>query len=781
MRIERKIACFILDHRLPIAAAVLIATGVLGFQLRLFHFHQNEFQNIEGNRVETKYYNEFCKKFNDSELMVVAVRATNPPAPDIFTPSLLAYVKTLTDALGAVPNALDVVSLSTVRDLNTGDPFLEPLPTSPGELEQKKTEALANKYWVGSLVSADAEVTVIIVRLPALASSSGERFKTVRQAREILDAHRPPAGAKVYLTGSSALMLDSLSCMMSDFKRFLWLTPILVAVLLFAVFRTVRGIIIPLIVIVASVVWTLGILFSAGKGINVVTSILPSLIAVICFSDTIHILSCYYSAASRSADRASAAGAAAAAKREVLVETMEHMIYACFLTSLTTVVGFGSLAVSNIAAIREFGIFAAIGIIGAYVLSITIIPVILSVLPLPRAQVHKGSSQALVNSVLERLSGLVCKDKLLIPVAALLIAGVSIFGISRLRTGTHISANLPDSAPSKQAMRFLEEKMGGFGTLEITLEGKPGFFKQSWAVKQVEQVQLFLQTRLAVDSSFSVADLVKAANKADYDDDPKQYVVPDDDRDVASCLHRLSRTVFADQLYSFVTPGYATARISARVRSVDTEELLHLLDELELFAKTNVDPRLEFHTTGAAKLFSIEVAELTKSQIQSFGLAFAVICVLMILVFRSWRAGLVAMIPNALPVLLTLGLMGLVKIPLDLATVMIACIAIGIAVDDTIHFLVRYHRFQEGYVKKRDGSHTEGGPSLRVRAIHHTMLESGRAIIFTSFVIAGGFLIFVLSSFAANRHFGALLAFTMLSALAADLLVLPVLIRRFKL
>lgn len=754
---QRKIAAFVLDHRLAITVLLLIVTAVLAFQLRLFSISQSEREDLPDNDPELLYFEQFCRRFGDAELLIVAVEAD-----DVFTHEVLTYVKKLTDQIAAVPDVEEVVSLTNVHDVRATEeelsikPLFETIPTSTAELAEKKKRALAGPYLAKNIISTDCRATSINAKLRYLAEDETYRIRVVKEVRRILAENTHP-DINVYLTGVSPLLTDSLDCILLDLKHYMWAMPLLVILLLVFVFRTLRGAVIPQTVIAATIIWTMGLFFTAGKSVSMVTTMLPVLITVICLSDVIHTITHYYEEAARSRNR-----------REVLLSTMDHMITACFMTSITTSIGFGSLVISDLKSVRDFGLFSAGGIMLAYILGMTITPIILSYLPLPGDATWKGYHRGYLAHLIEKIETFVARDRFWIPLTCAGLMVFAVYGVSRLNIETQISKFIPQSAPSIRGLYFIQDSMAGFTTLEMALEGEPETFKEPWALREVEEIQDFLKTLPGVDVTFSLADIIKEANQALTDGDPIHFVLPDNRRLISQLLLLLSSTGRADMLDSFLSFDYSGTRISARIQSMSTAKHLKLLSDLTQFAENNLDRRLVFQTTGVVKLYATTVTKLVNSQLRSLGFSFLVITFLMMLHIRSVKIGLLSMIPNVIPVLMTLGLMGLIGISLNVATVMISCIALGIAVDDTIHFLSRYRR--EIAV---DGDIPA--------AIHRTMHSTGRAIIYTSLVIACGYSVIILSNFGPNRYFGILTAFTMLSALVADLLVLPYLIRLFKL
>jgi len=755
MSFRRRLIYGIVRHRLIVLLTLASLTLVLAYPLRGLRIEQRETGELSPDDPEVAYFDRFQQRFNTAELMVALVCAE-----DVFDEGVLAVLRSLTGALENLPRVSGVFSLSNaVRMVGEGEdvvtePFLESLPATPDELRLKREEALSNPRWVENLVSPDGTVAAVNIMLDPLAGDSGDRIEVVDSVRAILKRHGRE-GVRLFLTGISPLMWDMRTCVGRDVRSFLWLTPLLILVLLFLTFRTIPGVAIPMLVIVTSVVWTLGLFAAAGRRLGMATAMVPTLIAVICLSDVIHILSHYYEILPRHEDR-----------RDALAATMEHMMDACFMTSITTAAGFASMIVSPIRTIREFGLATAIGILIAYVLAMIMVPASLSLLP-PRAGRPRASNvgRGGLGRFLAAVNGAAARRHRGIVIGTLLGAAACVVGIARLRVETQISSYLPDSAPSVRALAVLQKNMAGFGSLEIGVDGTAGVFREPWALTELQELQRYLESRAEIDKVFSVTELLRECHRVRSEEGAPQ-ALPRDTGKIAEYYLLLSLSDEPALLEAVVSEDYSSARVTARMRAVTTSEQVRLLADVDAFARDHIDPRLHVHTTGVSKLYATRITALVRSQLHTLLLTSIVIALLLAFHLRSVRSALVAMIPNILPVIGTLGLMGLSGISLNLSTVMISCVALGIAVDDTIHFLVRYRR------ESQAGAHTN-------EAIALTVQNTGRAMVFTSLVIAGGFALFVFSSFAPNRHFGILMAFTLGVALLADIVLLPFLIRAF--
>jgi len=300
------------------------------------------------------------------------------------------------------------------------------------------------------------------------------------------------------------------------------------------------------------------------------------------------------------------------------------------------------------------------------------------------------------------------------------------------------------------------------------LEGPKGCFEEPWALNELRDIDMYLEHRPEVGVAFAITDLLQWTHGIVEETDADLLADPHARGLIAEYLFMFSGSGRSDMLASLVTEDCSTARIGARLRVAGAGEQVALVGDLETFIGQHLDKRLSCRVTGAADRIARKIVLVIRSLTDSFGFTLLVIALLMLRLLRSLKAAILVMIPNIIPVLLTLGIMGAMGITLNFATVMITSIAIGIAVDDTIHFLVRYRR------ELRSDPDQE-------KAIENTILHSGRAMIFTSVAMAAGCGLFLLSDFAPSRSFGFLMVFTMMTALMADLFVLPYLVKAWKL
>ena len=755
-------ADFVIRRRFLILGFCIILLGIsIKVIVTDYRLAQNLKDDLPVDDPDIVFMNEFVETFGGYELLVIGIETD-----DVFTKEILDYVDLLTGKVEKIENIQEVVSLTNILEIHgeNDEIIVEPLisqkgvPSDPKELSQIKERALSNKFWINSLVSKDGKACAINMKLPILQDDATFRFQIVSDIRQMLSDKNipPPPGASIYFTGVSVFGKDALEAMEDDLFNYFWLIPLMILVLLFVVFRTLRGVLVPQVVIFLSVAYTLALLFATGKSITMISTMLPVLIAVIAISDVIHVIARYYEQSQFIRD-----------KNELVRSTIIHMLPPCFLTSTTTAAGFGSLMISDVTQVKDFGFFAAVGLMASFFVAMTIAPIILSMLPLPKQKVREAYAEGFFNRLLTHFDRITTKDKVVIPTIAVLVLFCAAFGIYHLKVETTMAKFLPKDKPSVTGLNWLQDKMAGVTTLEMMISGEEGVFKEPWALEEVRGLSKYLESLYEVNKVYSIVDFITTFNKVLHNDNPDFEKIPPTQKDISQYLLLFESTDGQETLEDFVLADYSTTRVTARIRSMGSASHLELIEHVNKYVETRLDKRLKLRTTGVVVLYATLTTALVKGQIYSLIIAFFVIIIMMMIHLRSIKIGLLSMIPNIFPLAVTLGLMGIMDISLNVATVMISCIALGIAVDDTIHYLSRY------------GAELEEGKSLD-QAMHRTIMGAGRGMIFTSLVITGGFFALCFSSFQINKAFGILTGITMITAVFADLLLLPVLIRIFR-
>jgi predicted RND superfamily exporter protein len=502
--------------------------------------------------------------------------------------------------------------------------------------------------------------------------------------------------------------------------------------------------------VIGTLAWVRGLMTLFDVPQNTTTSLLPPLLMVLGVSVSIHVLSRYRLERGAGADAA-----------EAVLRTERSVLAPATLTALTTALGFGSLAVSPIPSIRSFGLFAALGVLASLALGALGLPAALRVLqPAPGRAASAGGAErllALAGRLSARHGGTVIATTVVLCAAAAM-------ALPRLRISTHDGEFFPEDHPLNQAYDFIETRLAGVTPLEVMVEAdERGGLREPRAIRLLSDVQDFLAAQ---------PETIRGVSLADWIDEARDALEPPEERSLPLSPESLERAAFVleatsrDDLPFWIQDDWTVARVSSRSVGLDSEQNDRLLHRLEGFASARLadEPGLHVTFTGLVPVFARMEHYLLQSQVRSFAIAFLCVFAVYWIELRSLPVAVVALVPNLVAILLMLGSMGALEIPLDVVTVMVASVNLGIIDDETIHVL---HAVREA---RREGLGAEA-------AVAAGVARTGRDVIFTCAVLGLGFGTLMLSEFRPTAHFGGLTALTIAIALAADLVLLPTLLR----
>jgi len=445
------------------------------------------------------------------------------------------------------------------------------------------------------------------------------------------------------------------------------------------------------------------------------------------------------------------------------------MLVPCFLTTLTTMVCLSSLAVSTILPFQLFGIFTAAGVGFAYILSIALLPIGLSIGDTRTMSFRKPPTEMLFG-LLDRLFRLCQSYKFSILVVSLSVLGLALYGVTKLHVETDAINFVGNQFKEVSDTIRIEEELGGIIPLYVMIDSRQeDGLKDPALLKKVEALTEFIRKQDGVDKVISASDMIKYMNYRFHDSDDTYYRIPDNRNKVAELLFMASLSDESDTLKRFFDDLYQKTPIGIRYRYHDFYRIEKINAILRTYLKEHFPESSSVHayTTGTAILCANILIPIMNGLKESLLVAAIATFVVMVLLFRSIKIGLISMLPNLIPIFMTLGTMGLLGISLNIGTAPVAAIALGVAIDDTIHFL---SRFKIEFSKDQDYA----------AAIHRTMRTVGKPIVITSIILTVGFCIFLFSNFQFTQNLGVLISFTVVSAIFGDLILLPVLLLIFK-
>lgn len=742
-------------------ALVLAGTAFFGRYARLDRIDNRLEDNVVSNETLAAYY-RFLRVFGNDRILLVGFEA---PAID---PGLVRRLLDAELALLRLDNVQSV--LSPVSPLRTqfgiGSRWrLERFLGEPRQLERYLENLRKTRSYDRLIVSPDWKAGGIVIRLKAetgdLVEASLAEVRAVLQDRLTIPHH---------LTGIPEITRLILEMTRRDQKLFSPLSVLLIGIVLWALYRTWFGMAIPLLAIVSAFVWTKGLLIANGNSVNFVTSILPPMVLSIALTYCIHLLTYYYTLAEGQREF----------RPDLLAEAVRHEAHPVFLSVLTTVVGFGSLLSNDIYAIGVFGLYSSIGTLLSGVLAFLVIPA--GVVAFRRVEATAPSIEGL-EPRLARFAAGVIRHRWWVWVVNFVGLGLAAVGIARLPVETSLIRYLPDDHQIQAANRFVEERLCGIVPIEVLLESDGRRFTEPEVVHAVRRFQAEVASVSFCDRSLSYVDLLQDFDRM-FSGEPDH--VPATEEEIWDYLRfygppieeaeegeeddgsgGMASTTFkplpeGGLLPEFIASEARIAHVSLRFRDRSSKELVAGFREVErLVGKHFGGLGVRTTITGRAAMWA-EVSEIIVWQefISFFG-ALVVIFLVFVAYFRSWRVGAIGILPNILPTIYTFGIMGFTNTTFNTVTAMIGSIVIGLAVDDTLHLICEF----------RDELGKGAGPE---DAIAHTMVQKGRATIFTSLVLTAGFSVLSFSGFGPTRYFGIFLSIAILTALAVELLVTPV-------
>jgi predicted RND superfamily exporter protein len=749
--VSRRLADVLWRRRLPLSALIVLAAIAFAPHASVTRIDNDISAWFSKDDPVFRDYERFREEFGGSRTLIVALKAETPDR--LFSTATLDFIRDATSAIERVDAVERVASLSTATTVTSTADAIDVRrlvdPNEPEPPDEVRRRALADDLIRGDLVSEDATVTAIVV------SFDEDRIDRVRAGviQRIHDIVDPglPAGVTAHYNGSLEISETYNRITLENVRKFT--LPILLVTLLaiYLSFNSWRKMVLTIVAVGISVLWTLGLYWLMGYSYNVLTSMLVPLIVVLAIADDVHIMQHW--------DEARRHGSA----EEAFKETVAHLAAPLLGASGTTALGMASLATSHVVAVRSFGIGSAVGIMVDFMISLVFVPTVLSMM---KPETGETPHERYLVEPMRKIAMFSTRRPRHVLIASVLLSGVACLGILRLRVDTnHINFFNPDH-PLGRSARIIDDQLSGIYSFQIMLEGPPDSLGTPANLRRMAQLEQDLRAFEGVKKTRSAADYVRRVNRELHGGDPAADVVPADPAAVAQELlvftlggegrHELERVLATDQ---------SRAQVEVKLRSMSSDIVLQLIDRADARAKAIfAGSGMTVTTTGAGRLFSTLDHYLVTSQLSSFGTAFFTVFGVIFIVFRSARFGFLTIAPNLLPVLAVLGIMGFLGISMNIATVMVASVALGIVDDDTIHFINRYRR------EVAAGATTD-------EAISTATVHEGRASLTTAAINSLGFGVLVFSEYRPNGWFGGLLGLTMAVAFLAEVFILPATIK----
>ena len=734
---------------LVLLAAMAIGGGVLATSVGVDNSLETWF--VEGDPT-LESYRAFQADFGNDEVAVVALHDPR----GVFRPPFLEHLTAVTDGLEAIDGVRRAISLSSVGNIRSDawtievSPLMEEVPADPAGMAAFRDEVMADPLLRGRLVSDDGKTALILAQMDQADDMDVRRDTILTAVQELLDSQLAGSGIEVHTAGLGVVYNAINRISTRDSTVFMSLCYLLVVVVLALLFRRLGPVVLALTIVLVTMLVVMGLYGAAGLDINMITMVLPTIVVIVGVADAIHLLF----------HQAEHGGHGA--NRRATQRSIAFILKPCLLTSVTTAVGFAALMTARTEVIRQLGVFAAIGVMLAFVVTIAASAALLH---WPR---FAPRAAAVEDWWLSRALARLCRASMAHRGAVLGLAGVLIllggYGVSRVEVDTFSIGFLKKSHPTRADSDRIEERFGYYVPLEFIVEaGGPDGVRDPEFLGRLDRWQRAMEADPRVSWTAGLPDVVKRLNQVLIDDDPVHFTVPETPEALEQALLLYESDPDNDMIH-LTDASNRRARITAGVQMTTAQGFIAVIDDMQALADDTLGSAGTARPSGYLPLYCQIIDYVVESQISSFTLAFAVIFALMIIVFRSVKLGALSVMPNMFPIFLTLGVMGLVGIHLDLATVTIAAVVIGIVVDDTIHFLYRY-RVE---LSAAAGDHE--------RAAERTCATAGAAMTSTTMILTAGFLTLTLAGVKSVIYFGLLTSIAMVAGLLGDLIILPALL-----
>ncbi len=664
---------------------------------------------------------------------------------ELFTPEHLAALKRLTRRLERMSGVERVDSLATALNVRVTDEtteidaFLRVLPTTVKEALAIRDAALADALHAGRLVARDGRGLLIAVHFdPALASSV-----LAERVTAISAASRDEAGhITQFVTGPLAVRLEISRLLLRDLYRVMPLAvagTLLVAALSF---RSLRGVVIPMLANAAALTGTLACFVATGHALNFVTVMLPPVVYVVGFAYAVHVVSGF--------DEAYTPGVA---KQEAVKAAVRHVAVPLTLTALTTAIGFGSLAFSSISSIRDFGLFATLGSILAWIAALTVVPAGLMLLP---ARCTTRTAGDRLTAWAGPLAKFDLRHRRALLIAGAILAAATLLAATRIEVSTDYLGNFAVDNPVRRHFSAIAQSFSGAVPLQIVIESDiPQAFKAPAQLRAIGELENWLKAQPEVGGVYSLHGYIKALYAALAPDQLAQSPMPR----TPELTDHLLLLGGSDDVLRFADTRFATTVLHLNTSAVSTADLNRLARRIET-RLADLPAHLRGHVTGSSYVIASTIDDIARGQVRSLGFALGTIYLVLVALFGSWRVAALALIPNTLPIFAYFGLLGASGITLNLTTSLIASVVLGIAVDETIHFLSQFN------VEARRHASEELGAVHALRTVL-------RPATFTTLSLCVGFLAMTAGELQYQAEFGYLAAGTLFMALLMYLTLTP--------
>ena len=752
-----------------------LITVVMGYFAMKVEMSYEFTRTVPLDDPEMIFFNNFKKQFGeDGNMMAIGVKDSA-----VFQLENFQKFRTFSNELKDIEGVGEILSLPLLKIIQKDtvqtkfyltNLFPENI-SSQQQLDSLLGVALGQKFYMGQLLNVSNGATLILAPMEKEYANSAKRIDITNALVKFGTNFTEQTGIQLHYAGLPFVRSIMAYQVRKELSFFLYLSAIVTGLIMLIFFRSVRAVIFSMIMIGVVVIWTIGTIALLGFKISLLSGLIPPVIVTIGITNAIYLLNKYH---------------VEFVKRRNKVEAIEIVVQkmglATFLTNLTVAIGFLTLLYTDITILREFGIVAGINIIGLFVVSLVMIPSILSWMPEPSPKHLRHLNFKILGDFVKLIDLLVHRHRIAIYLATLAITAFAIIGMTKLYSVSFMVDDIPEESQVKKDLKFVEENFTGIMPLEIEVDLQTKRKRPLQNLKIARAIDRFessLDSITVTSRPVSILSFIKASRQGYYNNNPDWYGLPTSDIEAKYVLDYLKGQTDNSGLFkAFVDSSFSKMRISlqmADIGSIKMDSLVHnviepkaqnLVVDLKKILKAKSDS-VSVTVTGSSKIFIKGNKFLIENLTESLILACILITLSMALLFANARMIIISLIPNLIALMITAGLMGYFNIPLKASTALIFSITFGISVDNSIRFLAKYRQelLSSGFFVQR--------------SVSESILETGKSIIYTSIVLFAGFIIFAFSDFGGTVALGLLTSTTLIISMFTNLILLPALIMTF--
>jgi predicted RND superfamily exporter protein len=764
----QRLAKWVLRNRLILLLLLFAATVVMAFFAAQIKMSYEFSKAIPSDNSKYQDYLSFKKKFgDDGNVLVIGVQSDH-----FFQLKNFQAFVTLNNELKKVPFVENVLSVANAVNLlkDSARERLNAIPVFPKKIQSQSQvdsslkELYSLPFYRSLLYNPATKAYLIVVRINKEILNSKGRTKVIDHIVDKADEYTSATNIQTHISGLPLIRTQVADRIAHEMKWFIIGSLILSALILLLMFRSLKTTLLSLLVVIISVIWSVGIMYFFKYKITLLTALIPPLIVVIGIPNCIYFLNKYHSTYKKTGN-----------KEQSLIDMVSKMGVVTLFCNLTAAIGFAVFALTKSAILIEFGQIAGLGIMLIFVISFIILPGVLSYLKAPGEAQLKYLNVKIFTNFLLKVEHWVFNHKKIVYASTLVLVIFSVAGIFKLKTEGFIVDDLPRTDKIYKDLKFFEHNFKGVMPLEIVIDTKKRYGLAGPRVLPVlvkmDSLSSYIKKQKEMSRPLSISEGIKFVKQGFYEGDSANYALPNS-FDIAFIGDYLrpqkdssSKNTLSDLLESFIDTARESTRMSINMADVGTEKLPVILNNLRKETDHLFDSsKYKITFTGSTITFLEGSAYIINGLKESLLWAFFFIAICMLYLFRSWRILICSLIPNVIPLIVTAGIMGWAGVRLKPSTVLIFSVALGIAIDVTIRFLVNYKQ------------ELPGNNYQVQKTVSETIRHTGLSILYTSLVLIAGFIIFCFSGFGGTESLGWLTSITLFCATLTNLVLLPVLL-----